>query len=166
MLKSIIVLIFSGLILISLQACKQSQEQPSTKTPTIYIDSKIGKNAASILRTTEPITFFFVSPKLAFPHYKVDSSEILLTGEIASELQQLLLNDDHYVKKLNKLTMFLPYIAFKFHKKNAGDIVLLLSPDGDQIKIMDGNNNFILDYDPAKILFDNFIQKLEQQYPQ
>ncbi|MBA3602592.1 MAG: hypothetical protein H0W50_02905 [Parachlamydiaceae bacterium] len=136
---------------------------------SIFIESKIGKDVMGVLNNPDSVSFFYVSPKRSFPHYAVITPEILLSNELKLELHKLLMNDDHYVKEISKLTIFLPTIGFQFHKENMGDLIVLLSPAGDQLKIIEKDqkdgSTLILDYDPAKIGFDSFMQKLENKYP-
>jgi hypothetical protein len=165
MIKTIVAVFLTALLLVSLQSCKQ-QTQKLPLVELNFLKLKAGKEVIEVLQNPDSIHFAYVNPKRSAPHYALISPEILLANGENSELQDLLLNDNHYVKELNKLTMFMPTMAFKFHKENKEDIIVLLSPVGDQLNIIDKENDIILDYDPAKIVFDNFIQKLENKYPQ
>lgn len=158
-MKTILALIFLGLLLISLQACKNYQSHPMSDIT--FLETRFGKDVIDVLNHPEVVSFFYVNPQGFSPNNISTSNEILLSDKLIAELQNLVLNDDHYVRGLNKLTMFLPTIAFKFYKKNAEDVLILLSPVGDQLMLLHENTDFILDYDPAKIGFDNYIQKLK-----
>lgn len=169
MIKTIVSLFFLGVLLISLQACKQQNPVPVV-SETIFLESKTDKDVIAVLSHPDTVSFFYVSPKRSPPHYAVITPEVLLPKELKLELHELLMNDNHYVKGISKLTMFLPTMGFKFHKENKRDIIVLLSPAGDQLKIIEkdkkDSNNIILDYDPAKQGFDNFMHKLEHKYQQ
>lgn len=164
MIKTIVCLVFAALLLFSLQVKTCGGDQSLSQINSL--ENLLGKNALEKLQQVDRIALFFVSPVRAFPHYVPISPEFLISKEMGSELQQLLLNDAHYVHGLNKLTMFFPTIAFKFNSEKTAGLIVLLSQESDQLMILDGEKVSILDYDPAKVNFDHFIQKIEIFYPQ
>lgn len=153
-----------ALALNSLQASKDSSELPSSGITRL--EKTIGADVIEILQHPDAVVVFSVEPNKAPKYYTPTSSEILLSIDLKIELQQLLLNDKHFVFGMNKRSPFLPSLGFKFSKKNGEGLTLLVSPTSNQIKILKGEAKFLLDYELSKEAANAFIKKIENLFTQ
>lgn len=163
-MKAIAIFIFSALALVSLQAFNNSSEQPSTSIT--LLEKKLGTEVIEVLQHPKSVVAFPVEPSKAPKYYTATSSEISLPIDLKIELQQLLLNDKHYVYGMTKRSPFLPTVGFKFSKGNEENLTLLVSPSSNQIKILNGGTNYLLDYEPSQVATNAFIKKIENLFTQ
>ncbi len=166
LIPALLLLFCLTILLVSYHGTKKTTLNLSIPMPqNTYLEKEIGRDASNIIYEAKTVFFFSVSPNRNPPHFKQTSPKISLSDDLTKEFQQLLFNHNNYVQEMSKLTMFLPSLAFEFHKDNATEenLLVLICPEGNQIKVIYKKDAFILDYDPAQIEFTNFLQKLENK---
>ncbi len=137
-----------------LQSCQSKQNETRT---TAYVESRMGKDALHLLRNAESATTFLVRLDPVAPNYKAVSQEKPLSSQSIKDLKNLILNDNHYTIGMTKLAVFLPTVAFKFQTENL-PIFVVFSPSGNQLKLFVGEQSVLMNYDPAKTAFEDFLQ--------
>lgn len=127
------------------------------------LEAQVGKQVLTTIQNAETVTQFYVTFDRTAPNFKATSEEVVLSDEAKGKLHQLLLDDEHFVHGLYKSAVFLPETAFKFHRTGEADIVILFAPQSNQLAVIGENERFVLNYDPAKGEFDQFLANFAQK---
>ncbi len=130
----------------------------------LKLQTLLGKEAVDVIYQPDSVTVIPVKFSAQSPAYELLSSGNTLSCGMQKELQDLLLDETHYVHELTKSAVFLPSLAFKFIKNNETKALILISLSSNQLKIINGENSLILDYDPAKEIFNSYFQKIKINY--
>lgn len=122
----------------------------------------LGAGVFDTLKNPESVEYYKVAAALPGPgkqSYPPIDKVRKLSDEQKTELQKLLLNDNHYLFGILKKCVFIPEMAFHF-KKGGKDVLMLVSLSCKQVVYDLGEQQIHLDIDPSVDSFSDFIHHL------
>lgn len=157
MLQYINLLFLSLLIVVLMLACTGNNEKVSSN----QLEKALGKELYNKVSKAKIITVVRIKPQLKYtPENPMETvgGDVKLNYNERADLLDLLTSDENFNFEVMKKCVFLPEILITL--KGAEEVQVLVNVACSQLKITDGEESKLLDYEPAKEDFNAFFSEL------